>query len=108
MFMNTFKCNCLLIFCTLILILSESCNKNSGGSSIYTPTNADVTATATLQDLQLGRTLYMDNCNSCHSLYSPDDYTPIQWRSILPNMAPRTGMTSSEILLVTKYVTRGN
>jgi len=41
-------------------------------------------------------------------LYSPDDYTPIQWRSILPNMAPRTGMTSSEILLVTKYVTRGN
>ena|SRR5450631_1004738 len=106
--MKIIKYHNLMIFCTLALILTVSCKKNSGGSSLYTPTNADVTITATLQDLQHGRTLYMDNCNSCHSLYSPDDYTPIQWRSILPNMAPRTGMTSSEILLVTKYVTRGN
>jgi hypothetical protein len=106
--MKIFKYDKLLIFSSVILILSGSCKKNSGGSSIYTPTNADVTATATLQELQQGRTLYMNNCNACHSLYSPDDYTPIQWRSILPNMAPRTGMTSSEVLLVTKYITRGN
>ena len=98
----------LLIFCIFVLILAVSCKKNSGSSSLYTPITGDVTATATLQDLQQGRTLYMNNCNSCHSLYSPDDYTPAQWRTILPNMTPRTGMTSAEIILVTKYVTRGN
>jgi|SRR5664279_5061 len=106
--MKKLKYSSLLVFYIFVLILAGSCKKNSGSSSLYTPTNGDVTATATLQDLQQGRTLYMNNCNSCHSLYSPDDYTPAQWRVILPNMAPRTGMTSAQILLVTKYVTRGN
>jgi len=75
---------------------------------LYTPTSADATTTATLADLQQGRTLYINNCNSCHSLYSPDSYTASQWKSIMSNMGPKTNMSSSQILLVTKYVTRGN
>jgi mono/diheme cytochrome c family protein len=99
-------CKLMIVF---LLILVSSCKKNSSGtSSLYTPSSSDVTATATLQDLQQGRTLYMDNCNSCHGLYSPDDYTPTQWKSIISNMGPRTGMSSAQITLVTKYVTRGN
>jgi mono/diheme cytochrome c family protein len=91
-----------------ILIGTVSCSKNNtGGSSLYTPTSADVTATATLTDLQQGRTLYINNCNACHGLYSPDDYNSTQWKSILSNMGPRTSMTSAQILLVSKYVTRG-
>lgn len=91
-----------------ILSLTWSCTKNLGGSSsLYTPSTANVTATATLVELQQGRTLYMNNCNSCHSLYSPDSYSPSQWKSIMGSMAPRTGMSASEILLVTKYVCMG-
>jgi hypothetical protein len=91
-----------------LLFLTMSCSKsNSAGSSLYTPTTADVTSTATLTELQQGRTLYINNCNSCHGLYSPDNYTSTEWKSIISNMGPRTGMSSSEILLVTKYVTRG-
>lgn len=98
-----------LISCVIILSLSGSCKKSNGGtSSLYTPSAADVTSTATLADLQQGRTLYINNCNSCHGLYSPDDYTSTQWKSIIGNMGPRTGMSSSEISLVTKYVTHGN
>ena len=98
-----------LVLSASLLILIMSCNKsNSGGSSLYTPTSSDVTTTATLAELQQGRTLYMNNCNSCHSLYSPDDYNPAQWKSIISNMGPRTGMSSADILLVTKYVSRGN
>jgi hypothetical protein len=93
----------------IILIFMLSCKKSSTGTnSLYTPTSADVTANASLMDLQQGRTLYIEKCNSCHDLYSPDDYTPSQWKSILPNMTPRTNLTASEIQLVTKYVTRGN
>ena len=91
-----------------LLLLTLSCSKsNSAGSSLYTPTTADVTSTATLTELLQGRTLYLNNCNSCHGLYSPDNYTSTEWKSIISTMGPRTGMSSSEILLVTKYVTRG-
>ena len=92
----------------IVFIFLSGCSKSNTSSSLYTPTIADATATATLADLQQGRTLYINNCNSCHSLYSPDSYTSSQWKTIIGNMGPRTSMSSAQILLVTKYVTRGN
>jgi mono/diheme cytochrome c family protein len=92
------------------MILAGSCTKNGGGdtSSLYVPASGDATANATLQELTQGRALYISNCNACHQLYNPDSYTPTQWRSIVSSMGPRTSMSSSEIQLVTKYLTRGN
>lgn len=100
--MKKFRLSVLII----LLGFSVSCSKNSS-SNLYQPTSADVTATATLTDLQQGRSLYVNYCGQCHYLYSPDDYSPTAWKSILSSMAPRTGMNSSEVTLVTKYVTRG-
>jgi len=98
----------LLIFIAVSFSYS-SCKKDPGGSGLlYTPTTADVTATATLADLQQGRTLYSNNCGSCHGLYMPESYSPSQWRTIMGSMAPRTGMSASQVQLVTKYVTKGN
>lgn len=96
-----------------VLILGSgflwSCSKVGGGTgNLYTPTNADVTANATLEELQQGRTLYINNCGRCHSLVSPDDYTPGAWNSILASMTPKTSLTSAQVTLVKKYVTRGN
>lgn len=106
--MESKKYHYLLSLFAALLIFSTGCSKSgSSGSSLYTPTSSDVTPTATLVDLQKGRTLYMNNCNACHALYSPDDYTPSQWKSIISNMGPRTGMSASDISLVTKYVSRG-
>ncbi len=92
------------------LVLAASCSKTGGGdtSTLYVPTTSDVTANATLQELQQGRALYIDNCNACHGLYNPDSNTPSQWRSILGNMTPRTNLTAGQAQLVTKYLTRGN
>ena len=105
--MNKIKWLGLVIF---ISILGASCSKNDvvDNSSLYIPSSSDVTAKATLDELTQGRQLYIDNCGRCHGLYSPDDYSPSDWTSILRGMAPRTPMTSSEIQLVTKYVTRGS
>jgi mono/diheme cytochrome c family protein len=98
-----------LVATIMLMIVTGGCTKNnSGTSSLYTPTSADATAKATLAELQQGRDLYIKNCNRCHGLYSPDNYVPAQWKSIMNNMAPSTTMTSSEILLVTKYLCRGN
>jgi mono/diheme cytochrome c family protein len=92
------------------IILAAGCSKSGSGdtSSLYVPTSADATANATLQELTQGRALYISNCNACHQLYNPDNFTPSQWSSIISSMSPRTGMSASEVQLVTKYLRRGN
>ena len=106
--MKTLKYRYLLVLSIGLSVFISGCNKNNlNPSTLYTPTSSDITATATLVELQQGRALYINNCNSCHALYSPDDYTPTQWKNIINSMAPKTGMAPLEILLVTKYVSRG-
>lgn len=90
------------------LFFLNSCKKDAlVTDSLYVPVASDVTATATLTDLQQGRTIYVNSCGSCHGLYSPDQYSVSNWNSILPNMAPRAGLSASEKALVQKYVERG-
>ena len=91
-----------------ILLLCNACKKDNTNDSPYVPSTTDVTANATLAELQQGRTLYSNNCGSCHGLYMPESYSPSQWRTIMGSMAPRTGMSASQVQLVTKYVTKGN
>jgi cytochrome c2 len=93
----------------VILVAFIACSKENTNdtSNLYEPTNSDVTVNATLAELQQGRTLFINNCGACHSLYSPDSYSVTQWKSIISQMAPRTSMTSSQVTLVTKYVCKG-
>jgi hypothetical protein len=98
------KINWIIVF--FISVLSVSCTKIST-NSLYVPSISDVTANATLEELQQGYTLYKNNCGRCHSLYSPDDYSVSGWKNIISSMTPKTSMTSSQVTLVTKYVTRG-
>lgn len=92
-----------------ILLSFSSCKKSTFAATdtLYVPTTADVTATATLAQLQSGHTLYVNSCGACHGLYSPDSYSASNWTSILSNMAPRAGLSSTNKALVYKYVTRG-
>jgi mono/diheme cytochrome c family protein len=92
----------------VLSVLAISCTKAPASTGdLYAPTSSDATTTATLAELQQGRTLYLNNCGRCHGLYSPDNYSATQWKSIMSSMGPKTSMNSSEITLVTKYVTRG-
>jgi mono/diheme cytochrome c family protein len=107
--MKKMKYSYLLLISGVLFLFIQSCSKSStDSSSLYTPTSVDVTPSATLVDLQQGRILYINNCGRCHGLYSPDNFSSTQWKSIISSMAPNTGLSASDILLVTKYVTRGN
>ena len=93
----------------VVMMVAAGCSKKGGDTSkLYVPTSADVTATATLEELQQGRALYIDHCGSCHGYYIPESFNSTQWRNIMSSMAPKTSMTSGEAGLVTKYVTKGN
>src|SRR5665647_3712345 len=106
--MRAIKYCYILVLSFTLLVIIGGCNKSDTGiSSLYTPANSDVTPKATLLELQQGRAYYINNCNSCHALYLPDDYTVTQWGNIIGSMGPKTGMNASEIQLVTKYLTRG-
>jgi hypothetical protein len=106
------KINPLKSFAIPVIIsasLTMGCSKDNkiSTSGLYVPTGADTTANATLQELQQGRVLYIDHCASCHSLYSPDDYSANQWPRVLSGMASRAGLSAANTLLVEKYLTKG-
>lgn len=106
--MKTLKSYSVMIFSLgLFIIISGCTKKNADTGSLYVPSSADITVNATLTELQQGRDLYINNCARCHSLYSPDNYSPAQWKAILGSMAPKTSLSSSQVLLVNKYVSRG-
>lgn len=92
-----------------LMFFASSCKKDSSVTtdSLYVPTSADVTATATLADLTQGRTLYVNNCGACHGLYSPDSFSATSWKTVLSGMVPRTGLSTANAALVAKYVSRG-
>jgi hypothetical protein len=98
-----------IIFISILTsVFVLSCSKiGSNNGSLYIPTSSDVTANATLSELQQGRQLYINNCGSCHGLSSPDDFSANSWKSIMSSMAPKTSLSPSEVTLVTKYVSRG-
>jgi len=106
--MKTTKSYLYLTFLVIAIIFMSGCKKSIvDANSLYTPTDADITATATLTELQQGRTLYLNKCGSCHGLYSPDAYTPSQWIGVMSNMAPKANLSTSEKQLISKYVSRG-
>ncbi len=96
----------LLIF--VLGVAMVSCLKQTTDTSnLYIPTPSDVTATATLDELTQGRALYIDNCERCHGLYTPESFSSSQWKSIISQMGPKTRLTTAEISLVSKYVSHG-
>jgi cytochrome c5 len=92
-----------------LLLFFSACSKidTPGSSSLYVPTSTNVTANATLPELQNGRALYVNNCGACHGLYPPENYSVAQWKSIVPRMAQNTNLTTPELNLVIKYVCKG-
>ena len=99
----------LTLLFAFIAFLFTGCSKSltNNTDALYVPTTSDVTATATLADLQAGRTVFINNCGRCHNLYNPDSYSAANWKTIVPSMASRAGLSATETAQVTKYVTRG-
>jgi cytochrome c5 len=104
--MKSVKRNPLLVVGLGLALTIASCSKPTV-DSLYVPTAADATATATLADLQAGRNLYISNCERCHNFYLPEKYSAAEWKNHLPGMTSKTSLTSAEILQLTKYATKG-
>jgi len=48
----------------------------------------------TMDELNQGYKLYIDNCSACHRLHKPDEFTIPQWNKILPEMFSKAKLVS--------------
>ena len=53
----------------------------SCGSQLYIPTESK--ANISVENLQEGRKIYVNNCASCHQLYAPNKYKSGDWQKKL-------------------------
>lgn len=74
-------------------------------SALYLPTQKDADASSTpLDSLQAGRTLYVNNCGSCHTLFLPQAYTATEWQRLTNSMQKRAKINNNQKALILKYV----
>lgn len=68
------------------------------------PTKAQVLASFSEDQLNKGKTLYIDRCAKCHKLFPEDSRTPVQWNSILKKMIPKAKLNYDDGKLVRAYL----
>lgn len=58
----------------------------------------------TLEQLEAGRTLYLERCSGCHSLYAPEAFSTGQWPGVLDKMASKARLTSENRESILRYL----
>jgi len=88
-----------------ILVLLGGAVFISCASTLYFPTQHDALSQKTsLEKLQQGRKLYMNNCAGCHNLYLPSEFTVIAWEPLLNKMQKRSRINDSQKELIAAYL----
>lgn len=75
-------------------------------SEIYVPSKKNVNKVeqASLEELQQGHDLYINNCGKCHKLYSPGSRSNIEWKQALNKMIPKTQLNNDQSYLIYRYL----
>lgn len=54
-----------------------------------------------------GKSLYENECNKCHGLYKPTDFTREQWGPIIASMQIKAGIDNEQTAKIYNYITTG-
>lgn len=88
-----------LVYISILAILFAGC-----ASALYQPLPEHASASVSFEQLQAGRSAYVNKCGSCHSLYLPHQYSPEVWAHNLDEMQERSKMSDEEKKLVYDYI----
>lgn len=103
----------------VVLIVSLAILAGCASSQKLAPTQADVDRVSskfpgyTLEALTQGKTLYEQNCGTCHKLYKPRTKSEASWQQIVPSMVKKAVKKGAKIdaageELILKYlITQG-
>jgi cytochrome c5 len=52
----------------------------------------------------MGKTVYTSKCNKCHAAKKVNNYTLVQWESILKTMVPNAKLSGDEEMVLLTYI----
>jgi hypothetical protein len=58
-----------------------------------------------LSDLQLGKKYYTENCQACHRLHNPSEFSPSDWSRIMVKMQKKAQIDDATKDLIMDYLT---
>ncbi|MCP5102583.1 MAG: porin [bacterium] len=58
--------------------------------------------------LPTGAELYQQKCSRCHSAYSPQKYSPAEWKTIVKEMGPLSGLTKESEKAIMDYLSESS
>jgi len=74
--------------------------------ALFIPTTENsAKAGVSLEQLQLGRKLYVSHCGSCHSLHLPKQYNSENWVRNLNKMQEKAKISDAEKAIILKFLT---
>lgn len=92
-----------LVLVSVTIVLCEC------GSVLFTPAAEDAQRMGTsLNSLKEGRTLYVNNCGSCHALHLPEKYTASEWKDNVNYMRKRAKITDAQKETIYQYLSAGS
>jgi cytochrome c2 len=54
-----------------------------------------------------GAQLWVENCNRCHNIRSPGNYSPAQWEVVMMHMRARANLTPEEHKKILEFLKSG-
>ena len=60
-----------------------------------------------IENLHLGRQLFIGHCGSCHRLYLPAQFSVSRWNTAFNSMQSRAKINDSQKLLIRDYILSG-
>ena len=90
---------------TIAVVIAMLCTGCSHGSkSSPTASTSSITG-SNLNSSGNGRSILSGKCAACHTAPQVSSYSQSQWtNSIIPSMAPKAGLSSSDTQTLTDYV----
>ncbi len=75
------------------------------GQSLYIPSIETASDANMIDELTMGRKLYIKQCGSCHNLYTPQTYSGEKWKEEMNEMQHKAKISDHEAELILKYLT---
>lgn len=87
-----------------ILMLAQCARKTSAHRQSAEEEVAAYKAKYPASEMVKGQAIYQTQCIKCHQLKKPADFSVRQWNKILPKMAAKAGLNSTDAELVKAWI----
>jgi predicted secreted protein len=93
-----------LIAVGIMALTACATNKEVSTNSAEKPAPAAKKPAFPNTEVAEGSTLYAENCGKCHALKNVDNYSPDQWKRIVPNMAAKAKIDATKEAKILEFV----